>query len=87
MDKNLLEVATLDKKLYSALQPAYDAVADLEHVRQSLIYFVDPEDEKDKMHLDGFINYALDELEDVFKELASLYKMCTGKDLEKHRLR
>jgi hypothetical protein len=87
MDKNLLEVATLDKKLYSALQPAYDAVADLEHVRQSLIYYVDPEDDQDKMHLDGFTHYALRELGDVFKELASLYKECTGNELEKHRLR
>jgi hypothetical protein len=87
MDKNLLEVATLDKKLYSALQPAYDAVAELEHVRQSLIYFVDPEDDKDKMHLDGFTDYALSELQDVFSKLVVLYKECTGEDLETHRLR
>lgn len=87
MDKNLLEVATLDKKLYAALQPAYDAIADLEHVRQSLIYYVNPEDNQDKMHLDGFMNYAFDELEDIFKLLACLYKECTGKSLENHRLR
>jgi hypothetical protein len=87
MDKNLLEVATLDKKLYSALQPAYDAVTELDHVRQSLIYFVDPEDDQDKMHLDGFTHYALDELQDVFSKLVVLYKECTGEDLEAHRLR
>ncbi|MDP2027716.1 hypothetical protein [Sulfuriferula sp.] len=87
MDKNLLEVATLDKSLYAALQPAYDAVAELEHVRQSLIYYVAPEDDQDKIHLGGFTHYALSELEDVSKKLACLYKECTGKDLEKHRLR
>ena len=87
MDKNILEVATLDKNLYSVLQPAYDAIANLEHIRQSLIYFVDPEDDDDRIHLNGFTHYALDELDDVFKELATLYKICTGKDLEKHRLR
>lgn len=87
MDKNLLEVATLDKKLYAVLQPAYDAVADLEHVRDSLIYYVNPEDEQDKMHLEGFPDYALNELEDVFRKLACLYNECTGNSLENHRLR
>ncbi|RJG07686.1 hypothetical protein D3870_18305 [Noviherbaspirillum cavernae] len=87
MDKNLLEVATLDNKLYSVLQTAYDATAQLEHVRQSLIYFVDPEDEQDKMHLDGFVHYALDELQDVFTKIECLYKECTDKGLETYRLR
>jgi hypothetical protein len=50
MSKNLLEVAMLDKELYAALQPAYDAVAELTHVRENLIYFVDPEDDQDKVH-------------------------------------
>lgn len=87
MDKNLLEVATLDKELYSALQPAYDAVAGLEHVRKSLIYYVAPEDDQDKMQLDGFIDYALAELDDVFAKLVCLYKECTGKALDTYRLR
>lgn len=87
MNKNLLDVATLDKKLYSVMQPAYDAVAELEHVRQSLIYYVAPEDDQDKMHLEGFTHYALSRLNDVYEKLASLYKECTGKHLETHRLR
>lgn len=87
MSKNLLDVATLDKELFSALQPAYDSIANLEHLRESLIYYVDPEDDQDKMHLEGFIHYALNELEDVKKDLSNLYMECTGQALNTHRVR
>ncbi|MFM0125681.1 hypothetical protein P0D73_43780 [Paraburkholderia sp. RL18-101-BIB-B] len=87
MDRYLLDAATLDKKLYAALQSAYDAVAELEHVRQSLIYFVEPEDNQDEMHLFGFVDYALGTLQEVSDGLAVLYKECTGDNLTKHRLR
>jgi hypothetical protein len=87
MGKYLLDVATLDKKLFASLQVAYDALANLEHVRESLIYFVAPEDEQDKDHLYGFVGYALSELDDIYGDLAALYLQCTGQKLETHRLR
>jgi hypothetical protein len=87
MDQYLLDAAMLDKDLYTALQSGYDAIAELEHIRQSLIYFVEPEDDQDEWHLFGFVDYALTTLQDVLDRLAVLYKECTGKNLTKFRLR
>ena len=87
MSKNLLEIAVLDKKLFEALQPAFDAIATLEHVRQSLVYYLAPDDEHDVMHRDGFLEYGLTELEKIFVPLNNLYKKCTSNELSLHRLR
>ena len=87
MSKNILEIAVLDKKLFEALQPAFDATATLEHVRQSLVYYLAPDDEHDMIHRDGFLEYGLTELERTFVPLNNLYKECTGKELSSHRLR
>lgn len=88
MSKFLLEIATLDKKFFAALEPAYDSLAELEHVRQSLIGIHDSEQESG---IDGlfrsFAVYALDELRDTEAALQSLYIFCTGNILKKHRLR
>ena len=54
-NKYLLDVATLDKTLYEDLQRACDAIAEVEHVRQSLIYYVNPEIEDDEELIDGFV--------------------------------
>jgi hypothetical protein len=87
MSKYLLEVAMLDSKLSDVLQKAYNAVADLEHVRNSLIYFVDPEDEQDQMHLESFVGYASDALVDIFESLNKLHIECAGGELATHRVR
>jgi hypothetical protein len=86
MDKNILEVAAIDKVLFAVLEPAYSAIANLEHVRASLTYYVDPEDDQDKMHLEGFVEYALQELDGVYDDLNALYRVCTGRKLERHRV-
>jgi hypothetical protein len=87
MHKNLLDVAMLDKKLFAAFEPAYDAVSQLQHIRDNLIYFVDPDDDQDKVHLNGFYHYALNELEDIHEKLNRLHIECTGEDLKKYCLR
>ena len=88
MSKYLLDVATLDKDLFAALEPAYDSVAELEHVRESLIRIEESAGEIDlDQFLGAFSEYAIDELKDAEEALARLYKHCTGKPLEKHRLR
>lgn len=88
MSKFLLDVATLDRKLFEVLEPAYDGLAVIEHIRESL---VTAQDAPEFMGPDGFIEglagYALDELLEVEDSLAILYKHCTGKALTKHRLR
>lgn len=84
MSNQLLTVATLDGDLYGALQPALDAVNEMEHVRQSLInHLEDPQ----RTHLSGFSQYALRELDDVYRKLNTLYFECTGKQLQSHRIR
>jgi hypothetical protein len=84
---NLLEVATLDKSLFEILESTYDGVIDLKHVRDSLIDFLESEDEHVKAHLDGFPDYGLRELADIQVELERLYQLCTGEQLASGRVR
>lgn len=88
MSKFLLDIATLDKKLFEVMEPAYDALADLEHVRETLVNIDDevgliPRDD----FLSGFAGYAVVELKDAEVALGALYKYCTNKPLTQHRLR
>lgn len=88
MSKFLLDVATVDQKLFLVMEPAYDALAEIEHVRDSLLaapeapHFIGQKD-----YLEGFAGYAKDELNEAETRLQALYKHCTGKDLTQHRLR
>ena len=88
MTKYLLDTATLDKELFDDLEVAYDALADLSHVRQSLVQV---HEDQARMNIPGFFGsfaeWALEELDEIEGALASLYKHCTGGALEKHRLR
>lgn len=88
MSKFLLEVATLDRKLFDVMEPAYDGLAEVEHVRESLLNVEDesqflPPDQ----YLAGLAAYATDELKDAEAALGRLYTYCTGKPLTTHRLR
>jgi hypothetical protein len=87
MSDSLLEVATLDKSLFEILESTYDAVIDLKHVRDSLIDFLESEDEHDKVHLNTFPDYGLRELAYVQVELEGLYQLCIGKQLGSGRVR
>jgi hypothetical protein len=88
MSKFLLDIATLNGEFFAALEPAYDSLAELEHVRQSLISIHDNEQESGIDGLFGaFAVYALEELRSTEAELQFLYRFCTGNALEKHRLR
>lgn len=85
MSDHLLEVATLDKKLYEHLQQALDSVSELQHLKESLTQFIE---DKDYGHLlQGFKEYSTGELSDAYENLNALYVECTGKKLESHRLR
>lgn len=88
MSKFLLEIATLDKTLFEIMEPAYDGLAEVDHVRESLLNI----DEGDNLipkydYLAGFAEYALNELEEAEAALAKLYTHCTGRPLTQHRLR
>lgn len=88
MSKFLLDIATLDKLLFSFMEPAYDELAEVEHVRESLININDkPEQIAARDFVRGFAQYAVDVLQDAERKLGALYVHCTGKPLEQHRLR
>lgn len=88
MSKFLLDVATLDKRLFELMEPAYDGLAEVEHVRESLLNF---EEEVESMrpedYLAGLADYASGELQGAEDALRKLYTYCTGKPLTRHRLR
>ncbi len=88
MAKYLFDVATLDSKLFAVFEPAFDSLAELEHIRESLVHIHETEKEADNPDLfRGFAVYALSEIDRVEQRLGLLYQHCTGKNLEMHRLR
>lgn len=84
---SLLDIATLDKKLFVLAEAALTAIAELEHVREGFLYHGSAEDEEEREHADGFAEYAIGELEDAFVSISALYKECTGAELSGARIR
>lgn len=85
IEKLLLDAASNDGSLYEVLQQAYEAMIDMEHVRESLFRHV--EDEDGDGFLAGFHNFALNELADSLVALRALYKECTGEVLTTWQVR
>ena len=83
MRDNMFAVAALDETLFALLEAAYDSVIDLEHVRNSLIEFMENGNE----HLEAFIDYGRNELNDAKQGLEKLYFVCTGSQLDLGRVR
>jgi hypothetical protein len=83
MRDNMFDVAALDGTLFPLLKAAYDSVIDLEHVRDSLISYLEDGDQ----HLEAFIDYGRHVLNDVKSNLEKLYFECTGSQLDKGRVR
>jgi hypothetical protein len=87
MKQLMLEVATINKALFDSIEKAYDSALEVEHVRQSLIRFLENDDEEDKLHFTAFPQYGLRELEKASDNLQALYRTCTDQELTKFRLR
>lgn len=87
--KVFTDIAVLDEKLFSAATEAYEAVSELEHVKNSLIEFVMTDDKlkQSSGFRDSFVDYAFREIADAYVSLSKLYKLCTGNDLADHKLR
>jgi hypothetical protein len=83
MSKIMVDVATLDQQLFRSLEDAYNSLITMRHVRASLIQFVTGKTEEDRMHLEGFPEYGLSELEGVKGDLDWLYRQCTGHPIDK----
>ena len=88
LTKVMLEVATLDRRLFEKLEKAYDATSELAHVRDLLITHVNNDEPETEGWLGPFVHYAEAELATIHAELTELYAACTHKKvLEDHRLR
>jgi hypothetical protein len=87
MSKVMLDVATLDKSLLASLEAAYDSAINMRHVRNSLMRFIESNEEDLKKFFRGFPEYGLGQLEEILADLDKLYKECTGKELKFIRVR
>jgi hypothetical protein len=87
MSKVMLDVATLDKSLFACLEPAYDAAINMSHVRESFMRFIESDEQDRQMFFRDFLEYGLDQLEEILADLENLYRKCTGKKLEFIRVR
>lgn len=85
---HFLDAIGLDEKLFRDLEPAYDSLLELRHIRLSLL----TNNLKEELFMTpslmrGFYSYSIKELEKTEKALAALYLNCTGKPLEEYRIR
>lgn len=89
----LLPIAELDEQLTALLEAAISGLAELHHVRDSMVRYVSGEEGlrlhevPDNDFLKTFAEYGLEELEDSYNALNALYVGCTGSDLTSHRVR
>jgi hypothetical protein len=84
---HLPTIAELDKKLFKTLEETYSELAELEHLRASLIDWLVDDSEMKKMFFKDFIEYALSHEGDCVEALKVGYKKSTGKNLEGARIR
>jgi hypothetical protein len=87
MSQLMLDMATLDKSLFGHLEAAYDSANNMKHVRQSLIDFIESDDQRRKLFFEAFPEYGLRELKDALIDLNKLYSACTGETLKSVRVR
>lgn len=90
-DKILVNIAELDINFYEKLRCGYLHVVELNHLYDSLIKGLKANEFDEPFpHTiteSGFLGYALTECERIYSELNDLYLFCTGRKLEKSRLR
>lgn len=82
MSRFLLDVATLDRDLFDHVEPAYEALARLEHLRETL---VNADEEAalvgEDQDLGALARHALVQLSRAEAALGALYRHCTGQPL------
>ncbi len=87
-DKIVFELPVLDADLFALAENAYEGVAEIKHITDSLIENVTNKDDHiSPDFMIGFCEYARDELNDSHTSLCSLYLKCTGNELTSHKLR
>jgi len=75
-------VDTLAQSPFAHLEAAYDSAINLRHVRESLVHFIESDDEDDKATFRMFSECRLRELPDLLADWEKLYQECTGAELK-----
>lgn len=90
-DRFVDTVAELDARLFESMQLAYVEIREMEHVRNSLINFLQVEVEEAYIPRDirdnGFVDYASDVISAVYGPMNDFYFLCSGKALTESQLR
>lgn len=81
MAKIFVDVATLDRALFAFMLPAYDGLAELQHLRDMLSKASDTDPELgEESFLQGLSGYGLKRLKEIDSALVGLYKHCSGRN-------
>lgn len=85
-DRIIIELARSDDTFFDVIQGAYDAILDLESLRNSLIGYIQKEDPVNIKSIEGWFVYALEQEQKILKKMDAAYKTCTNKQLTEHWL-
>lgn len=85
-------IAEFDGNLFLLVQAAYDGVREMEHVRDSLVHHLQSDETADMfrpadMRDSGFVEYAIEELGEIYEPMNALYVECAGGELKNVRIR
>lgn len=78
IDRWLPTVAEVSEDFYQKVMSVYASISEMEHVRSSLLYYLDPDDPNEREWLRAFVEYAVNEMERVEPVLLDFYQACTG---------
>lgn len=81
-----IDLAIVDEKFYEKVKSCYEAVSELNHLRDGVYTYFDT-DSIEYAFREGYILYAKDHLSEIKIKMNELYIYCTGNALEKFRLR
>ncbi|EKM26100.1 hypothetical protein VCHENC03_5374 [Vibrio sp. HENC-03] len=84
--KLVIDVAEMDADMYQKLITSFKALSELQHLRNGIVDFIHDSRMGDH-YVEGFTEYALEELAPIYDHLDVLYQYCTGKKLKEHRMR
>lgn len=87
MEGLALGLAELDRRAFIALERALEATAELDHLRGTLINFADDADPVDKDFFGAFLEWALEQFDQIYSGLNALHVVSTGSQLVRARLR
>ncbi|MEW6211972.1 MAG: hypothetical protein AB1631_26690 [Acidobacteriota bacterium] len=77
LNKHMMDAASLGDALFNSMQNLQTISADLEHMRSSLVNYLDDDEQ---LFLEMFCGYGISHLPEIRLKLIASYKDITGKD-------